>query len=289
MTTIRSVAVLVAASVVMGAAAQEPAKLSAQDLLDIRQLIDGYSHILDNCTNNGNTYADLFTPDATFGVSSEWGTGVKVWFRGREQLRVAGGGGTDACRPPPLHQAYHLVISPVIRPAPGGAKAISTLLTITNKTTRQGDIVHWEGGYEDTFEKLGLTVLPASSGARQGTGAATIASLTAADFFSPTKVWDVHLAMTAEAWQAMQPRYGSSGGGSRFLGPKAAATESRRARASSSTMCPPRCSLAAGPFATSPSATRDSSDSPRRPASGVESASQPQSRRAGAIDPGRLR
>jgi hypothetical protein len=48
---------------------------------------------------------------------------------------------------------YHLVISPVITPAPGGAKAKSTLLTITNKTTRQGDIVHWEGGYEDTFEK----------------------------------------------------------------------------------------------------------------------------------------
>ena len=49
--------------------------------------------------------------------------------------------------------ADHIVISPVITPAPGGAKAMSTLLTITNKTTKQGDIVHWEGGYEDTFEK----------------------------------------------------------------------------------------------------------------------------------------
>ena len=44
--------------------------LEARDYLEIRQLIDGYSHILDNCTSNGNTYADLFTPDATFGVSS---------------------------------------------------------------------------------------------------------------------------------------------------------------------------------------------------------------------------
>jgi hypothetical protein len=58
--------------------APDAGTLEAQDYLDIRQLIDGYSHILDNCTNNGNTYADLFTPDATFGVSSEWGTGVKV-------------------------------------------------------------------------------------------------------------------------------------------------------------------------------------------------------------------
>jgi len=127
--------------------------LQAQDYIDIRQLIDGYSQVLDNCTNNGNTYADLFTPDATFGVSSQWGSGAKVWFRGREQLRVAGGGGKDACRPPQQFPEYHIVISPVITPAPGGAKATSTLLTITNKTTKQGDIVHWEGGYEDTFEK----------------------------------------------------------------------------------------------------------------------------------------
>ena len=129
------------------------ATLQAQDYIDIRQLIDGYSAILDNCTNNGNTYADLFTPDATFGVSSEWGRGAKIWFRGREQLRMAGGGGKDACRPPQQYPEYHIVISPVITPAPGGAKATSTLLTITNKTTKQGDIVHWEGGYEDTFAK----------------------------------------------------------------------------------------------------------------------------------------
>lgn len=133
--------------------ARDDGTLEAQDYIDIRQLIDSYSHILDNCTKNGNTYADLFTPDATFGVSSEWGSGAKIWFRGREQLRAAGGGGKDACRPPPQHPAYHIVISPVITPAPGGAKARSTLLTITNKTTKQGDIVHWEGGYEDTFEK----------------------------------------------------------------------------------------------------------------------------------------
>ncbi|RPI62732.1 MAG: hypothetical protein EHM50_03445, partial [Lysobacterales bacterium] len=73
-------------------------KLTAQDQLDIRQLIDAYSHILDNCTNNGNDYADLYTPDATFGVSSEWGK-AKIWFRGREELRRAGGGTDTTCRP----------------------------------------------------------------------------------------------------------------------------------------------------------------------------------------------
>src|SRR6185295_11052536 len=90
------VAVALAAALVGIAVSQrsgQNATLSAQDYIDIRQLIEGYSDILDNCTNNGNTYADLFTNDATFGVSQQWGSGVKVWFRGREQLRTAGGGG----------------------------------------------------------------------------------------------------------------------------------------------------------------------------------------------------
>ncbi len=135
-------------------AAQQVMQLEAQDYLDIRQLIDAYTHTLDNCTNNGNDYADLFTRDGTFGVSSQWGSGVKVWFRGREALRRAGGGGADACRPPlPGAPMYHININPVIAPTADGARARSTLLTITNDTDRRGDIVHWEGGYEDTFEK----------------------------------------------------------------------------------------------------------------------------------------
>src|SRR6185503_11963466 len=92
-------------------AAQSAGKsLTAQDLLDIRQLIDAYPHLLDNCTNNGNDYADLYTADATFGVSQEWGK-AKIWFRGREQLRRAGGGTDTACRPSQSQgHAYHLNI-----------------------------------------------------------------------------------------------------------------------------------------------------------------------------------
>lgn len=143
-----------ALALAVGASAQNAPELTAQDYLDIRQLIDRYTHVLDNCTNNGNDYADLFTEDATFGVSSEWGGDAKIWFRGREALRRAGGGGEDACRPPTTETpSYHVNINPVITPAQDGAKAISTLLTITNDTDQRGDIVHWEGGYEDTFEK----------------------------------------------------------------------------------------------------------------------------------------
>jgi hypothetical protein len=127
--------------------------LTAQDILDVRDLIDRYSHILDNCTNNGNDYADMFTPDATFGVSQEFGT-AKIWFRGREQLRRAGGGTDTGCRPRQSQgYAYHLAINPKITAHATGAHAITTLLTITNDTNNRGDVVHWEGWYEDTFQK----------------------------------------------------------------------------------------------------------------------------------------
>ncbi|HEX6997901.1 MAG TPA: nuclear transport factor 2 family protein [Gammaproteobacteria bacterium] len=146
---IASGAALIAAT----AAAQSGAGLQAQDILDIRQLIDRYTHVLDNCTNSGYDYADLFTDDGTFGVSSEWGGEAKIWFRGREELARAGGGGPDGCRPRPGKPMYHININPMITPTPEGARAISTLLTITNDTDARGDVVHWEGGYEDTFVK----------------------------------------------------------------------------------------------------------------------------------------
>ena len=136
------------------ASAQSVKPLEAEDLIEIRQLIDSYAQILDHCTNGGEDYANLFTDDATFGVSSEWGGGAKIWFRGRAELVRAGGGGPNGCRPQmSATPSYHLNINPLITATSEGAKARSTLLTITNDTDSRGDIVHYEGGYEDTFEK----------------------------------------------------------------------------------------------------------------------------------------
>jgi spore coat protein H len=60
--------------------------------------------------------------------------------------------------------------------------------------------------------------------ALQDPGPTNITSISASEFFAPAKVWTAHLSMPAEAWQAMQPRYGSRTGGigfggDRFLGP----------------------------------------------------------------------
>ena len=72
---------------------------------------------------------------------------------------------------------------------------------------------------------VGLAVLStAPSAARQDVTTANSTSISAAEFFTPTKVWKAHLSMSADAWRAMQPRSGATGGGfgfggSRFLGP----------------------------------------------------------------------
>ena len=60
------------------------------------------------------------------------------------------------------------------------------------------------------------TALPASA-------PTNVTAISAAEFFTPTKVWTASLTMSADAWAAMQPGYGAAGGGggfgSRFLGP----------------------------------------------------------------------
>ena len=72
---------------------------------------------------------------------------------------------------------------------------------------------------------LGLTLVVLSvtpSARQQGVSASTPAGLTAAEFFTATRVWKAHLTMTPEAWQAMQPRNTGSGGfgfGGGFTGP----------------------------------------------------------------------
>jgi hypothetical protein len=70
---------------------------------------------------------------------------------------------------------------------------------------------------------IGLNLLgTAPFAARQDATPTNITSIRAAEFFSPAKVWRAHLSLSADAWQAMQPRHGPGGGfgfGGRFLGP----------------------------------------------------------------------
>lgn len=130
--------------------AQDITPLTADDLVQIRQLMDSYAQILDHCVGGGELYANLFAEDGTFGVSSEWGGGEKIWFRGHEELARVGGSGCGMLQRV-QGRSFHLNVNPLILATEGGAWSRSTLMTITNDTDSRGDIVHYEGGYEDTF------------------------------------------------------------------------------------------------------------------------------------------
>lgn len=131
------------------ALAQDSGSLTNSDYIEIRQLIEGYPAILDTCTNSGYDYADQYTDDGTFGVSSKWGDDGKIWYKGREDLAVAAGGGKTGC-----HRngggRHHLVTNIVIKASAEGAVARSTLLMIT-----EGDpsTIQWQGGYQDRLVK----------------------------------------------------------------------------------------------------------------------------------------
>jgi len=57
---------------------QAPARLSVADYVAIEQLTAGYPYKIDNCTNGGYDYAEQYTTDGIFGVSSAWGSAGKV-------------------------------------------------------------------------------------------------------------------------------------------------------------------------------------------------------------------
>lgn len=150
-------ALLLALATAQTQAQDQPMQLTPQDYIDIQQLAARYVHAIDECTNGGYDYADLYTPDGVFGVAEEWGAPPEKWrFRavGRDALAEAAGGGKDGCRDPRTLLGYgihHVITAHVITPTPNGAVGKSTLLAIGvggNPTT-----IEYQGGYEDVYVK----------------------------------------------------------------------------------------------------------------------------------------
>ena len=123
---------LIAGAVVVLAAnvnAQKSAPtLTAQDYIDIQQLLNRYAFALDTCSNNGYDYADLYTPDGVF----YWGINSRKSV-GREELAEAAGGGKLGCKRAksatlenPIQG--HITVNAVIEPSPEGAIGKSYLV-----------------------------------------------------------------------------------------------------------------------------------------------------------------
>jgi hypothetical protein len=152
----------VSTAVSMGAAmlfccslnAAEPMKLTALDYIQIEQLSAKYAFAIENCTNKGYDYADLYTDDGGFGVSKEWGVPGKMYAQGRDALANADGGGPGGCRDPKTMLGYgltHVIVDLVITPTATGATGRSILLALGvggNPTT-----IERQGGYEDVYVK----------------------------------------------------------------------------------------------------------------------------------------
>jgi len=110
------------------AAAKDAAPLTALDYIEIQQLVNRYAFAIDNCTNNGYDYADLYTPDGVF----YWGVGSRKSV-GREELAEAAGGGKNGCKKieratveNPV--ATHTTVNLIIEPSPEGATGKSYLM-----------------------------------------------------------------------------------------------------------------------------------------------------------------
>jgi hypothetical protein len=134
--------------------AAEPMKLTALDYIEIQQLSAKYSFAIDNCTNGGYDYADLYTEDGEFGVSEKWGEVGRIFAKGRDALARAAGGGPEGCRDPKTLLGYgitHMLVDLVITPTEDGAVGRCKLLAVGvggNPTT-----VEQQGGYEDVYVK----------------------------------------------------------------------------------------------------------------------------------------
>ena len=158
-TPVRVLMVAALLSAAAPAVAQSPAArtvtpLTAQDYVEIQQLLNRYAFALDTCSNNGYDYADLYTPDGIF----YWGIGGRKSV-GREQLAEAAGGGKQKCqklktanRENPIQT--HMTVNAVIEASPDGAIGKSYLVYpgvqgISGDGTHNGHV----GGYQDVYVK----------------------------------------------------------------------------------------------------------------------------------------
>ena len=164
---------LLALAVAVPVAAQQTT-LTPQDYLDIQQLVSKYAYAIDECTNKGYDYADLYVADGAF-LTSRSGK-ILNRFEGRERLAEAARGGMPDCKDVPWAGIVHMLVNHVIEPAPGGATGKVYLIAIgldgePGKVEAQG---RYEDVYVKTAERLALQVANARACGRPARGLARI-------------------------------------------------------------------------------------------------------------------
>ncbi len=135
-------AAVVLTSLAAGAAwaqqrSQAPAPLSAQDHYEIQQLGARYAYGLDTAADNGYYYANVFTPDGSFGTTT-----------GRDNLAALAREGGGRLK---LKGYYHVASNFVVEPTAGGAAGHQYIQVITIGGNGKMPAVDHGGRYEDVY------------------------------------------------------------------------------------------------------------------------------------------
>ena len=149
LTALATAALLIGVPLAAGAQ-QVAGKLTPQDYLDIQQLVAKYAYAIDECTNKGYDYADLYTPDGSFGTSRNGKPGGARYV-GRERLADAARGGMPDCKDVPWAGIVHMLVNHVIEPSPEGATGKVYLIAIG--LDGEPGKVEAQGRYEDVYVK----------------------------------------------------------------------------------------------------------------------------------------
>jgi hypothetical protein len=141
--------VAVATALIVGAGAASLARaqqkvtggtLTAADYIEIQQLVARYGYAVDTHADNGYAYADLFTPDGTFGNT-----------KGREALAELARS-TQKERGGPSYTRHYLT-NVIIYPTPEGARGNQYLMALdVSEGGKPSSVVHG-GRYDDRYVK----------------------------------------------------------------------------------------------------------------------------------------
>jgi hypothetical protein len=130
--------------------AQAKPELAPADYIAIQQLVSKYAYAIDECTNRGYDYADLYTADGAFYTSRNGK--ISNRFEGREKLAEAARGGRPDCTDVPWAGIKHMLVNHVIEPATGGGATGKVYLIAIGLDGEPGK-VEAQGRYDDVYVK----------------------------------------------------------------------------------------------------------------------------------------
>jgi hypothetical protein len=122
-----------------GSAQRQAPALTAQDYIDIQQLVSSYAYGLDGNTDNGESYANLFAPGGIFG---------RPRTEGHANLAALAN-----TQPRGARYVRHFITNHVIEPSPGGAigKEYAVIVDIGENGGPSG--IALGGRYDDEYVK----------------------------------------------------------------------------------------------------------------------------------------